>query len=141
MPKAVFEGLVRDEHDRPCPVVFVGAEPTYVLTESGFRYHIDARKVDQQVMEVFAEQVKSAGPEATASAMKMLGGNVDLFTKAQIDHNIKHFDQHMPKVFESGIPDNARAMLGMMGFHITINRHGDVVKLDMPSRADDDDGR
>jgi hypothetical protein len=137
MSKAVFEGLVRDENENACPVVYVGVEPTYVVVEHGFRYHVDARKVDAQVMDVFVEQMKGHGPEVTAAVLKFLGRD-DLFTKAQVDSQMRNFDKHLDRIYENGIPENQRAMLGMMGFRVIINRHGDMVKLELPQRADTD---
>jgi hypothetical protein len=38
-----------------------------------------------------------------------------------------------------GIPDDARQMLGMMGFRVVVNYHGEVLKIEQPSVADDSD--
>ena len=54
----------------------------------------------------------------------------DLFTKAMIDSSIGNMEQMM----DQGIPDDARMMLGMMGFKVVINVHGELVKLDMPTQ-------
>jgi hypothetical protein len=47
-----------------------------------------------------------------------------------IDASIQNMDQ----VLEQGLPDDARAWLGMLGFRVMISTHGDVVGLDMPER-------
>jgi hypothetical protein len=52
-----------------------------------------------------------------------------------IDSSIKNMDQ----VIEQGLPDDARIMLGMMGFKIVVDIHGEVVKLDMPAQEMPDD--
>jgi len=39
-----------------------------------------------------------------------------------------------------GIPEESRAYMGMLGFKIVINIHGDVVKLDQPAISGDDEG-
>jgi hypothetical protein len=39
---------------------------------------------------------------------------------------------------ETGLPDDGRAYMGMMGFRITINMHGDVVDLEQPGMIDTD---
>ena len=62
--------------------------------------------------------------------MKLLGKD-DLFTKAMIESSITHMDE---QVMQQGLPDDARMMLGMMGFKIVVNIHGEVVKLDMPTQ-------
>ena len=46
MTKAIFEGLVFDEQNHPATVAYVGSDPTYVIIEDGFRFHVDARSVD-----------------------------------------------------------------------------------------------
>lgn len=138
MAKALFEGLVRDENERAVPVVYVGADPTYVVIEDGMRYHIDARMVDTQVMEIFQENIKSHQPELAEAMMKFMGSK-DLFTKVSIDKNLRDFDKNLPQLYEQGIPAEARQYLGMMGFRVVINRHGDLVKLDMPSAVDEDE--
>jgi hypothetical protein len=66
--------------------------------------------------------------------MKVMGSD-DLFTKAAIDKSIENIDQ----VLERGLPDEARQWLGMMGFHIVVNLHGDVIKMESPGAVDDSD--
>jgi hypothetical protein len=68
--------------------------------------------------------------------MGMIGQD-DLFTKAMIDSSIGNMEQMMVQ----GLPDDARIMLGMMGFKIIVNVHGEVVNLEMPGAGmiDDDD--
>jgi hypothetical protein len=64
--------------------------------------------------------------------MQMMGSE-DLFTKAAIDKSIKDMDQ----VLKQGIPDEARQMLGMMGFRVVVNYHGEVLRIDQPGVVDD----
>jgi hypothetical protein len=64
--------------------------------------------------------------------LQMLGKD-DLFTKAMIDASIQNMDQ----VLEQGLPDDARAWLGMLGFRVIINTHGEVVGLDMPEQYEE----
>jgi hypothetical protein len=42
------------------------------------------------------------------------------------------------KIMEQGIPEQARNMMGMVGFRIIINLHGEVVRLDQPSIPDEE---
>ncbi len=134
MKKALFEGLVRDENGDACMVGHVGADPVYIVSDGGFTYHVDAHRVDEQVMAVFAEQVKDHQPEVSEGILKMMG-KADLFMKAQVDSNLKNFDKNMDSIYQIGIPENARVMLGMMGFHVIINRHGEMVRLELPSQS------
>ncbi len=139
MVKALFEGLVLDENDNVLPVAYVGQDPTYVLVEDNFKYHVDARKVDEQVLNAFREQVQQNESLVSEGVLRMLGKD-DLFTKIAVDRQIRNLDQHFAQLFEVGIPEQARQYLGMLGFSIVINRHGEVVDLRMPSGPIDETG-
>ena len=137
MVKALFEGLVTDENGNALPVAYVGQDPTYVLIEDGFKYHVDARKVDEQVLNAFREQVQQNEALVSEGVLRMLGKD-DLFTKVAVDKQIRNLDQHFAQLFEAGIPEQARRYLGMLGFGVVINRHGDVVQLKMPAAPIDE---
>jgi len=137
MVKALFEGLVTDENGNALPVAYVGQDPTYVLIEDGFKYHVDARKVDEQVLNAFREQVQQNEALVSEGVLRMLGKD-DLFTKIAVDKQIRNLDQHFAQLFEVGIPEQARQYLGMLGFGVVINRHGDVVELKMPAAPIDE---
>ncbi|RMG66081.1 MAG: hypothetical protein D6709_00760 [Chloroflexi bacterium] len=139
MTKALFEGLVLDEAGNALPVAYVGSDPTYVLVEDGFAYHVDARKVDEQVLSMFREQVQQNEALVSEGVLRMLGKD-DLFTKVAVDRQIRNLDQHFAQLFTVGIPEQARQYLGMLGFSIVINRHGEVVDLKMPSLPIDEAG-
>ena len=128
---ALFAGLIQDEDGNPVEVVMVGGAPNYVVEELGFRRHIETEMVDRQVIEMLREQFMSHREIATEAMLQMLGKD-DLFTKAMIDASIKNMD----KVLEQGLPDGARAWLGMLGFRVIIDTHGEVVELDMPEQTD-----
>ena len=131
--KAVFEGLVLDEAGQPLQVATVGDEAQYVIDDQGFRRHIDAASIDRQVIQAIQEQVQANQDLVEETIMKMIGSD-DLFTKAALDVSIKNMDQ----AIERGIPDDARMWLGMMGFRIVVNVHGEIVRLDMPTVASDE---
>ncbi len=137
MTKAIFEGLVVDENDKPAEVIYVGTEPTYAIDEDGFKYHIDARKVDEQVLAEFEGHVKENESLISESVMKLMGKD-DIFTKAAVASNVRNFEKTYPQLFENGIPEGARQYLGMLGFRVIINRHGDIVGINMPATTDDD---
>ena len=128
---ALFAGLVRDEADRPVEDVLVGGVPYYVIEDDGFRRHVESELVDRQVIDMLREEFMSHREIATEAMLEMLGKD-DLFTKAMIDASIKNMDQ----VIEQGLPEGARAWLGMLGFRVVIDRHGGVVRLDMPEQTD-----
>ena len=132
--KALFAGLVIDENGQPLEVASIGDEAQYVLDDSGFRRHIDAETVDRQVLAQLQEQIEANKDAVEQGIMKMMGSE-DIFTKAAIDKSIKDMDQ----VLKQGIPDEARQMLGMMGFRVAVNYHGEVLRIDQPGVADDSD--
>jgi len=43
------------------------------------------------------------------------------------------------QLMEIGLPEETRSWLGMMGFKVVINLHGDVIDLDMPGTIDLDE--
>lgn len=135
MSKALFEGLVFDEIGNAAPVAYVGGEPTYVVIEDDFRFHVDARSVDDQVLDFMRQQVDGNRGLVSEGVLKMLGKD-DLFTKAAIDSNLNNLDKSFAALFEQGIPEQARQYLGMLGLRITINRRGEIIKLDVPTAAD-----
>jgi hypothetical protein len=129
---ALFAGLIRDEEDNPVEAVMVGDVPNYVVEDAGFRRHVESKAVDCQVIEMLREQFVAHQEIATEAMLQMLGKD-DLFTKAMIDASIKNMDQ----VIEQGLPEEARAWLGMLGFRVILDAHGDVVRLDMPEQSEE----
>ncbi len=138
MFKALFEGLVTDEAGNTAEVAYVGTDPTYVVQEDGFSYHVDSRHVDEQVLMFFKRQVEGNKDLVSDGILKMMGKE-DLFTKVAVDSTLTNLDRNFRQLFEQGIPEQARMYLGMLGFHVIINRQGEVVRLDMPSAVDDKD--
>ena len=131
---ALFAGLVVDENGQSLEVTYLGDEAQYVLDDNGFRRHIDAEIVDRQVLAHLQGQIEANKDAVEEGIMKMMGSE-DIFTKAAIDKSIKDMDQ----VLKQGIPDEARQMLGMMGFRVVVNYHGEVLRIDQPGVADDSD--
>jgi hypothetical protein len=129
---ALFAGLVYDERDNPVDTALVGDVPFYVVDDDGFRRHVEAEIVDRQVIEMLREQFMAHREIATEAMLQMLGKD-DLFTKAMVDASIENMDQ----VIETGLPEDARTWLGMLGFRVVINRHGEVQELDMPEQYDE----
>lgn len=127
---ALFANLIFNERDEPVEVVYLEGNPYYVILDAGFRRHVEAAYVDRQVVTVIHEQILSQRELVIEGILQMMSQD-DLFTKALVDTSIEHLDE---RLFEQGIPEEARAWLGMMGFKIVVDHHGDVVRLDMPTR-------
>jgi hypothetical protein len=135
--QALFAGLVIDEHDQVVEVTMVGGEPCYVVNDQGFRRHIPSEQVDRQVLNLIREQMKGSEDTIAEQTAKMLGQD-DIFSRALIQNQLKNIDQQFDQLLNSGIPENGRAYMGMMGFRVVINVHGEIVRVDQPSTIDGD---
>ncbi|MCA9953855.1 MAG: hypothetical protein KC434_03995 [Anaerolineales bacterium] len=133
--KALFQDLIFDENGNQVETAVVGHEMFYVIDDAGFKRHIDADQVDRQVLSVFLEQLEANKDIAVEQALKMMGKD-DLFTKAAVDAQLNNVD--MDQIIAQGIPAQARDMMGMMGFRITINFHGEVIDIAQPTIPDDE---
>ena len=134
----LFAGLIFDESDNPVEIAFVGGESFYVVDDAGFRRHIPSEQVDRQVLESMSELIEGHEGILSEQTAKMLGQE-DIFTRAMIESQLKNIDKQFDALFEAGIPEEGRAYMGMMGFRITINIHGDVTKVDQPGMIDPED--
>jgi hypothetical protein len=139
MPRQpLFAGLIVDESGRPVETGSVGDEPMYVVNDYGFRRHIPSEQVDRQVLRIMAEQIKGHEDLLSEQTAKMLGQE-DIFTMAMIQNQLKNIDQQLDQVLSTGIPEEGRAYMGMMGFKVVINVHGEVVKLEQPGMIEGDE--
>ena len=134
----LFAGLVLDEFGNPAETTVIGDEPCYVVDDAGFRRHIPAEQVDKQVLGKIADLMKGSEDLISEQTAKMLGQE-DVFTKAAIEQQLKNIDKQFDQLMKAGIPEDMRAYLGMMGFKVTINMHGEVLDIDQPGIASDDD--
>ena len=135
--QALFAGLVVDQENRPAEVAYVGDEPCYVVDDNGFRRHIPSEQVDRQVLNAMREMIEGNEGLISEQTAKMLGQE-DIFTKAMIESQLKHLDQQFDTLFNTGIPEEGRAYMGMMGFRIVIDVHGDVIEINQPGSIDPD---
>jgi hypothetical protein len=142
MPRQpLFAGLVVDESDRPVGTAYIGEEPCYVVDDAGFKRHIPSEQVDRVVLNTMREQITGNENLLTEQAAKMLGTE-DIFSKAMLENQLKNIDKQFDALLQAGIPEDARAFMGMSGFKVVINVHGEVVRLDQPTATDEggDDG-
>ncbi len=135
---AVFAGLIVDEADNPVDVTYVGGTPHYVVNDAGFLRHIPSEKVDRHVLDIMQENVLQ-NREAVVQGMLQFLGKDDLFTKAAVDASIGQMSENINTLLETGLPEDARQWLGLMGLRIIIDLHGDVVNVVMPGRIDLDE--
>lgn len=137
--RPVFPGLVVDENGSVAETAYVGDEPCYVVNDSGFRRHIPSEQVDRVVLSQIAGMMKGSEEFLSEQTAKMLGQE-DIFTKAMLENQIKNIDKQFDQLLEIGMPEETRIYLGMVGFRIVINVHGDVVRVDQPSAPADENG-
>ena len=133
----LFAGLIFDEAGRPVETAVVGGESFYVVDDDGFKRHVPAADIDKVVLKELRDQTLANRDAVTEGAMKMMGQE-DLFTKAMIDSSLNNIDQHFINLMETGLPEAARQWLGMLGFKIVVNYHGDVVRMESPGAVSDE---
>ena len=140
MPKQpLFAGLVIDETGRPAETTYVGEEPCYVLDDAGFRRHISSEDIDRQVLQHLQDLMKGSEDLISEQSAKMLGQE-DVFSVAAIQQQLKNMDKQFDMLLQQGIPEDARAYLGMMGFKVVVNYQGEVLRVEQPGVIDEGDG-
>ncbi len=124
-----------DDRDQPVEVALVGGEAFYVVDDDGFRRHVESETVDRQVLRELAALIEGREDLISESAMKMMGQE-DIFTKAMMERSLADMDQNFDRMLAAGLPEEARMSLGMMGFRVVINLHGEVLRVEQPSAPD-----
>jgi hypothetical protein len=138
MPRQpLFAGLVVDEAGRAAGTALVGDEPCYVVDDAGFKRHIAAEQIDRAVLGQIQDLMKGSEGLISEQTAKMLGQE-DIFTKAMIEQQLKNMDKQFDALMQAGIPEDARAYLGMMGFKVVINVHGEVLRVEQPGTISDE---
>lgn len=139
MPRQpLFAGLVADESGHAVETAHVGDEPCYVVNDGGFRRHIPSEQVDRVVLGHLAEAMKGNEGMISEQTAKMLGQD-DIFSRAVIEQQLKNMEKQFDAILGTGIPEEGRAYLGMMGFKIIINVHGEVIRVEQPSAPGDEE--
>ncbi len=133
---AMFTGLVFDPQGQVAEVAWVGESACYVVYEDDFKRHIDAERVDRQVLRFMRQQVEGSRDLAVGAMLEMMGRD-DLFTKAAVESTIDRMEENVGQP----IPEDARQWLGMLGFKIVIDEQGAVLDIQMPAGGiDEGDG-
>ena len=130
---ALFVGLVFDENDNQVENVYIGQDSCYVVNDLGFKRHILSETIDRQVLDQMREMIEGKEDFISQQAAKMLGQD-DIFTYAMIANQLKNMDDQFDKLLETGIPQETRSYMGLMGFKIVVNVHGDVISVNQPGR-------
>jgi len=126
--KALFAGLVFDEFDHPLQAASIGADPAYVINDAGFLRHIPSEQIDNAILNEMKKLIQGNENLVSEQAAKMLGAD-DLFSRAMIANQLKNIDKQFDMLFETGIPEELRAYLGMTGFKVVVDYHGNVLQV------------
>ncbi len=136
----LFKGLVVDENDQPVETSMIGDEPCYVVNDAGFLRHIPSEQVDREVLKHLSSQI-SGNEDLIAEQTAKMMGQEDLFTHAIIQNQLKNINQQFDQLMVTGIPEESRVYLGMTGFRVVINLHGEIVRVEQPTMpASGDEG-
>jgi len=126
---------VIDAEDDPVDVVEIGGEAFYVVDDDGFLRHIESETVDRQVLNELYSLIDGNEELISLGTMRMLGQE-DIFTKAAIEESLRKADQQFEALLQTGLPEDMLAWLGMMGFQVRIDVHGDVLEVIQPAGPD-----
>lgn len=136
--RAIFEGLIVDEYERPVEVAYVGGDSFYIVDDDGFQRHIDSESVDRQVFEYISRAIEGNEDIISEGTMRMLGQD-DIFTKAAIEASLNRMDEQFELLLQVGLPEQSRISMGMMGFQIVIDVHGELLEVRQPTSPDMDE--
>ena len=100
---------------------------------------VGAEQIDRAVLARMAELMKGSEDILSEQTAKMLGQD-DPFSKAIIEQQLKNIDKQFDQLAKTGIPEDMRAYLGMMGFKVIINVHGEVIKVEQPGASSGEEG-
>jgi hypothetical protein len=131
--QAIFAGLISNEEGQPVDVTYIGDEAFYVIPDGDFRRHVEAAAVDNAVLETLREKITDMQDVVVQGVLDFLGKD-DLFTKASIDMALKNFDQG----FRQADPEQWKPWLGLLGFKVVVNVHGEVVRVEYPEQEIDE---
>jgi len=131
--RALFADLVFNEEGQPAKAIYIGDVPHYAVPDGDFLRHVEAERVDRQIVALLQERILAMRDLVTEGVVHMLGQE-GLFTRASIEHAIENMD----RILEPGNVDvdELRTTLWMLKFRAFVNVHGDVVRLDVPGWED-----
>ncbi len=134
----LFAGLIVDESENPVSWSTVGDDTFYVIDDAGFKRHVESRTVDRQVLEQLQEAIRGKEEWLAEEAMRSMGQE-DIFTKAALEKSLRDAGDRIDALVEQGLPEDARAWLGMVGFRVVVDIHGTVVRVEQPGAPEGPD--
>ena len=136
--KPLFTGLVYDNNNQLVEITTVGIETCYVVDDAGFKRHIPSEQVDRQVLDKFRELIEGHEEILGEQALKMLGED-NIFSRAIYIEQFKNLDKQFDQLLETGYPEEIRTYMGMTGFKVIINHHGEVIEVEQPGMIADEE--
>ncbi len=133
--QALFSGLVYDDNNNLTETVTIGNDAYYIVDDDGFKRHIDSREVDEKIIRLFTDQI-DGNEDYLANAAANMTGKTDLFSMALFKSQLKNIDREIEELFRQGPPPGLAEFLGMSGFKINIDMHGNITNVNMPSAPD-----
>ena len=134
----LFAGLVYDKEDQLVETTYVGEEPCYVVDDAGFKRHIPSADVDRQVLQFLGHQIEGHEEILSEQAAKMSGQD-DIFSRAVFLEQFKNIENQFDQIIQEGLPEEGRAYMGMAGFKVIIDHHGDLVDVEQPGQISEED--
>lgn len=134
--KAFFTGLIYDENENLIESVTIGNDDFYVVDDCGFKRHIDSREVDEKIIRLFTDQI-GGNEEYLANAAANMTGKNDLFSMAMFKNSLMNIDKEIEAMFRQGPPPGLSEFLGMSGFKVHIDIHGNITNVNMPAVPDE----
>ena len=135
----LFKGLVVDENGQVVETSMIGDDPCYVVDDAGFKHHVLSEPIDREILKTITSQISGNEDLIADQTAKMLGQE-DLFSHAVIQNQLKNIDKQLDQLLDQGMPEEARIYLGMTGFKVVINIHGELVELIQPTAPATDNG-
>jgi hypothetical protein len=127
--KALFADLIFSEEGQPAKAVYIGDVPHYAVPDGDFLRHVEAERVDRQVLELMKERILPM-KDAIIEGMIQMIGQENLFTRPAIESAIENMDRILEA--DNVDVDELRTALWMTGFRATVDVHGEVVDMEMP---------
>jgi hypothetical protein len=57
-----------------------------------------------------------------------------------LERQLKDIDKQFDLLIQTGMPEDSRIYLGMVGFKVVINVHGEVLRVEQPSAPESGEG-
>ena len=131
--RALFADLVFSQAGQIAEVVEIGGVPHYAVPDEGFLRHVEAERIDRQIVEALQERMLGMRDLIADGVAHMLGDEA-IFARPAVEQALENLD----RILEPGAVDvdELRTALWMAKFRAVVDVHGDLVELDIPGLDD-----